>query len=290
MTIHEFCALNGSTFSEPFIFIRDCQFPKGQFNLEFSILVYSTEGQLEMKVSDRQYTMGPRCIGVFMKGQSVEIESMKNFKCKALILPGHLIDEVNIPNSFLTLFILEERPVFEISVAYGNATNLFLQTISKVLKFSDNPYKGECLLSLLRSFFYSTGYFLFSSLSFKGSDLYRISEQTTLYGADIMSRFMSLVEENASTMRNISFYADELGYHPKYLSTLIKKHSGHTAQQIIDQYASLKARAKLVFSTKSVKEISNEMDFPTPSDFGKYFKRLTGESPLSYRKTHQRKL
>ena len=43
--------------------------------------------------------------------------------------------------------------------------------------------------------------------------------------------------------------------------------------------------AKLTYTHKSIKEISNEMEFPTQSDFGKFFKRMTGKSPLEYKKS-----
>jgi len=65
---------------------------------------------------------------------------------------------------------------------------------------------------------------------------------------------------------------------------MVKKETGLSGQEIIDQYAILAAMAKLTYTRKSIKEISNEMEFPTQSDFGKFFKRMTGKSPLEYRK------
>lgn len=92
------------------------------------------------------------------------------------------------------------------------------------------------------------------------------------------------MESNAKTTRRLSFYAQQLDYHPRYLSAMVKKETGLSGQEIIDQYAVLTAMAKLTYTHKSIKEISNEMNFPTQSDFGKYFKRLTGKSPAQYRK------
>jgi AraC-like DNA-binding protein len=46
----------------------------------------------------------------------------------------------------------------------------------------------------------------------------------------------------------------------------------------------LEARALLKSTDKSIGQISDELNFPSQSFFGKYFKRRTGSSPLQYRK------
>ena len=42
-------------------------------------------------------------------------------------------------------------------------------------------------------------------------------------------------------------------------------------------------KIELKHTDKSVAQISEDMNFPNPSFFSKYFKRLTGLTPLEYR-------
>ncbi|MBQ1759240.1 MAG: AraC family transcriptional regulator, partial [Prevotella sp.] len=70
----------------------------------------------------------------------------------------------------------------------------------------------------------------------------------------------------------------------KYLSETIKQISHHTPNEWIDNYVSLEIRVLLKNSTKSIKEIAQELHFPNQSFLGKYFKEQVGISPSAYRK------
>ena len=89
---------------------------------------------------------------------------------------------------------------------------------------------------------------------------------------------------NPVTAEKITRIAKELDYNPKYLSALVKRQTGYSGQALIDQYSVLTAMAKLSYGHRSIKEISDEMNFQSQSDFGKFFKRMTGVSPINYRK------
>ena len=70
---------------------------------------------------------------------------------------------------------------------------------------------------------------------------------------------------------------------PKHLSEVIKRVSQKSANSLIDGYVCLEARALLKSTDMTIQQISDELNFPSQSYFGKYFKRLTGISPKEYR-------
>lgn len=94
-----------------------------------------------------------------------------------------------------------------------------------------------------------------------------------------------MVSENFKTQRDIGFYADRLCVTNKYLSTLLKQHTGMTALEWIERHVVLYAKSCLSSTTMSVQQISDELDFPSQSVFGKYFKRVEGLSPKAYRQS-----
>ena len=59
--------------------------------------------------------------------------------------------------------------------------------------------------------------------------------------------------------------------------------SGRSALNIIDEYVIAESKALLHSTTRSIQQISNELNFVSQSVFGKYFKRITGLSPKEYR-------
>lgn len=56
-----------------------------------------------------------------------------------------------------------------------------------------------------------------------------------------------------------------------------------SAAEWIDDYVILEAKALLRSTNLTIQQISYELNFPSQSFFGKYFKRLTGMSPKEYK-------
>ena len=102
-------------------------------------------------------------------------------------------------------------------------------------------------------------------------------------GEAIFTQFLQLVELNFRHERRVSWYAKQLCISPKYLSEIIKQVSRRTPNDWIDNFVTLEIRVLLRNSTKSIKEIAQELNFPNQSFFGKFFKEHVGLSPSQYR-------
>ena len=68
----------------------------------------------------------------------------------------------------------------------------------------------------------------------------------------------------------------------RYLGTVVRQTSGTTAKEWIDRALITQAKVLLHHSDKSVIQISEELNFPNPAFFSKYFKRLTGMTPKQF--------
>lgn len=97
--------------------------------------------------------------------------------------------------------------------------------------------------------------------------------------------FISLLHIHHRRERSVSFYASKLFISPKYLSLVIKKATGKSAAELIDDFVILEAKNLLRYSGKNIQQVAYELNFPNQSSFGKYFKHLTGMSPSRYQRT-----
>lgn len=103
----------------------------------------------------------------------------------------------------------------------------------------------------------------------------------------IFDRFIFLVNQHATHEHQISFYAGRMCLTERYLGTVIRQASGTTAKEWIDRALVEHIKIELKHTDKPLVQISEEMDFPNPSFFSKYFKRLTGQTPLEYRQSNR---
>ena len=99
-------------------------------------------------------------------------------------------------------------------------------------------------------------------------------------------RFLTLLDAHYRHMRNVGFYAQQLGLSPKYLTTLFKQMTGSSVSAWIGRRVVLEAQVLLKQSDKSIQEIAACLHFPNQSFFGTYFKRVTGLSPTQYKNSN----
>ena len=76
--------------------------------------------------------------------------------------------------------------------------------------------------------------------------------------------------------RDVSFYARMQHITPRYFSAIIKEKTGDSALQWIVRMVITEAKQLLEESDLSIKEIADQLNFPTQSFFGKYFKQYVG--------------
>ncbi len=108
--------------------------------------------------------------------------------------------------------------------------------------------------------------------------------------SDILTRFESILDDWFSSNRSereglptVGIMAEELHLSANYLGDLVKKQSGRTAQQHIQDKLIETAKERIFDQSKSVSQIAYELGFKYPQHFTRLFKRRTGLTPVEYR-------
>ncbi|MGX1023935.1 AraC family transcriptional activator of pobA [Psychroflexus sp. MBR-150] len=153
------------------------------------------------------------------------------------------------------------------------------KTITKFLQGKMDDafyYKDEIILHTFNLLMYELATIYKKQITTYKTSLSR-QEELTL-------RFFRILEENFKSERTVQFYADILCVTSGHLSKVLKKVSGKTASQLIDEVVTIEARNLLANSSLTIAQIADELQFSDQSSFGKYFKKNTGISPSAYRK------
>ncbi len=82
---------------------------------------------------------------------------------------------------------------------------------------------------------------------------------------------------------NVKYLASQLNFSSSYLSDLLKKETGKTAQEHIHLFVIEKAKNQLLGSKNSISQIGYSLGFEYPQHFSNLFKSKTGLSPSEYR-------
>lgn len=104
--------------------------------------------------------------------------------------------------------------------------------------------------------------------------------------ADIFRMFSRTLEDGFNKRLTVQDYAQKLGYAQSTLSRACLATVQMTAKEVIDQRVVLEAKRLLVHSNATSAHIGYQLGFAEPSNFVKFFRRMTGTTPLDY-KTRQ---
>ena len=99
----------------------------------------------------------------------------------------------------------------------------------------------------------------------------------------IFNKFISLLKKHASRERSLDFYAQKLFITRNYLSIVVSRYSDVTVKEWIERAVIMEAKVRLRHSNMSVIDIADDLNFASDSFFCKYFKRITGQTPMNYR-------
>lgn len=100
----------------------------------------------------------------------------------------------------------------------------------------------------------------------------------------LFQAFFALVREHFADTRNAVDYADRLGISYKHLNESCRQSSGLTAKEAIDRFVIIEARRRLATSAASLESIAIDLGFGEATNFTRYFKRATGETPAQFRR------
>lgn len=105
----------------------------------------------------------------------------------------------------------------------------------------------------------------------------------------LLQKFIQLVNSFYIEKRTIEDYAALLNVTPNHLSQSIKSASDKNALSYINERILAEAKSFIQFTDFDIAEIAYQLNFSDPANFGKFFKKHTGLTPLEYRKQSTKK-
>jgi AraC-like DNA-binding protein len=241
-----------------------------------SAVVICTKGCTTGHINLKRYVSQAPCITVLLRGQILQYEHIsEDFSGFFIIMSEQFTTNllINMQERLSLNFAFANNPCLSLSQRELESLLDYYEMLKKTLQIEDLSVRREMVKHLTLAFYYALTY---------QSHILSGSEPQSKQGI-LLDRFMNLVQENFREQREVGFYADRLCLTPKYLSKVIRDNSGSSAGEWIDNYVALEAKALLKSTNMTIQQISEELNFPSQSFFGKYFKRIVGVSPKEYR-------
>lgn len=254
--------------------------PTSPRRLSFIVIALCTSGSAHYTIDTMEQTLTAGNLLVITSRRVLsQFQSTPDFRGLGLFVSEHFFHEtIRNVNEVSTLFLFtRDHPVLKLSESEQLVFRGYFATIRHRLSDINNHFRYDLTRTLLMAMFYDL-----SDVIYRASNM---AVKNSTRADDIFTKFILLVEHNCHQERRVSWYAKQLCITSKYLSETIKQVSRRTPNEWIDRYVTLALRSMLKNTTKSIKEIAEELNFPNQSFLGKYFKEHVGMSPSKYRKS-----
>ncbi len=235
---------------------------KGVCNAEISLISHKIKGPAFVGIRRSQFLM-PSYIS-------------PDFEAAVIVMSKRFEENLFLLLSNTPLYSLMSRHVWvPMPEQVVESLPSFLAGINSILADRENQYGGEALV-------FDVASFVFRSL-YKCYDPFK--DEIISNKGRMANKFLALVQENYKKERFLDFYASQLEITSKHLSRTIKSQTGFTAVEWIERFVILEAKVLLKSTNLNIQQIADELNFPSQSFFGKYFKKYTGMSPKEFRNT-----
>lgn len=240
------------------------------------ILTVCLKGESTIQVNYRNFDLKKGHIFTYIPNQIFSVkERSDDFLIENLFLSADYVLQLPLRKDFDLLKRVAGEPLQKISAEALHHMLEFHSLIAKHHRREENPYREDQTKALIFALLMEVA-LLYSTSATETSSA--VSRQELL-----TDEFFKLMLTHYQKERSVAYYADKLCLTPKYLSMTVKKITGHPISDWINEAVVIEAKRMLKSTDLTALQISEELNFPNPSFFGRFFKQYTGMTPLEYK-------
>ena len=245
------------------------------------IIGVGTEGETSVSFNLHEFKLKKDSIFIFTPKNVLQVNSQQYFKADVIAISRDFMRRINIDiKNMMPLFLkFVENPALTLTPEESRSMRGMIAQIERETRGPETHFSFDIVSGLIAATIYKVGDIMYHYLAEHPEEQNNSHNRAEEY----FKQFTHLLGEHFREERSVGFYARQLCITPKYLTTLIKRISGQSVSEWIDNYVILEAKTLLKYSTMSIQEIAYYLNFPNQSFFGSYFKRNTGMSPSQYK-------
>ncbi|MGN0086682.1 MAG: helix-turn-helix domain-containing protein [Alloprevotella sp.] len=271
----------GEAESDIMFFDHFCDFTSRLRAARFDFMVYAfcTGGKARIETGDHVCNLSEGDLLVAIGRQVFELrECTADFDGMCLIVSRRLSEDSLNGLQYLWPYMLHifREPVLRLQPGERALIRLQLQQLRLRLQAGGGRFRRETTLEMLRIFYFD----LCDMLEARAPGCEAMSAGNS---GVLFAGFLRLLTENFKEQRSLAWYSGQMCLTPKYLSEVVKRISGRTAGEWITFMVMNELMRLLRHTDLPIKTIAVQMNFPSQSFLGKYFRKYKGMSPSEYR-------
>lgn len=247
------------------------------FLLKGLLFIICLKGTAKLKIDYKEFMIKQNMISIILPNQILEsTDNSEDHYVENLFFSVDFLNTLPYTRRFDFFNKINACPCLEVSDCSMKELIKYHSFIKEACLKNEFVYKEEIAQSLLYAFIALVG-------SLYVESKIEVSVEPKSREEEIVEKFSGLLIQHHIKERSASFYSDKLCITAKYLSRTLKRVTGRSINSWIVDAVILEAKIMLKSSDLTILQISEELNFPNPSFFVRYFKRNAGITPMKYR-------
>lgn len=240
----------------------------------FILIIQGHRGKAKIRVNQQSMSINGNTLLILLPDFHVEIESDQGFTAEYIYYTFDFMADFPFALHSKSVEKIGQHPSLELSRSEQREVQRLIQLLKRQYARLAHPSRVEIVKASL--------YLVIAEIGM----LYmqRVGELHTSHTEMLIDQFFQLVHRHAQTEHKAAFYADRLCLTVRYLSKLLKLKTGKTLNTWVSDLTIQSAKKMLKSTDLTIAQIADDMHFPNPSFFAKYFKRQTGMTPIEFRR------
>lgn len=252
-------------------------------NVDIKMLAFISQGSMRVQIDNQEYIISSNCfadIGADLTPMRF-LSASDNIKGFVYVFTSSFINQVfNNHPPFDASYVeyVRQHPVAVLSEHAANTINnafnsLRYSFLDKGNIFQKNLIEMKTNILLMEIANYMVAHSIINEKP----------EQTNDRRLSLFNKLIGLLLEHALEEHTVEYYANALCITPQYLRRIVRYISGHSASQMVNEAVIAEVKKLMSDQSLSLQDIVRKANFSDQAVFTKYFKRMTGITPLAYR-------
>lgn len=242
---------------------------------KYIVLIWVKEGTADVYINLRQYHLAKDTLLTFLPKFHIEVEETHSILCEYIYYTFDFMAELPLSLKPASAEKIGQKPVIQLNKEEKEHLASFFALVSRQYNRKQHPSRLELV---------------------KASLFMCIIEVNMLYSHQVVNirithpelltdQFFKLLHDHHLQEHKPAFYAHKMCLSVRYLSKVLKQVTGKSLNAWIVDFSIMAAKKYLKSTTLTSNQIAEELNFPNPSFFAKYFKKYTGMTPMQFRET-----
>ena len=209
---------------------------------------------------------------------NISVDSISaGFRAKYISVAYSLVEEaIYKPLSLRFWDMLYGNPLLHPDTEQSGLLSGWWSQMEWIDRLKDGSYKEEMLKNNIRNLLMAV-----DTVAYDDNEGILRSKRN--HSWVLIMGFFKLLATHCHEERDVGFYADKLSVTTTYLYKLCRKYMLLSPKELIDRQTISEIKSYLVNTDMPVKAIASSLNFEDVSYMCRYFRRLTGTSPVEYR-------